>query len=168
MRRSSTFLLALTLCVLGAVATQAAIHAHGTARHPRTPVKNVRLHRLRAPRLLTPANGAHVQQVPTLRWSAVSGASEYEYEVSADPRFHSIVLGSGPGLGRSRTHNLAASLSQAVADGSYYWRVRGLTKGKRRGPWSSTRTLVKHWNADAELLGPSSGSAIAWPSTPLA
>jgi protein-S-isoprenylcysteine O-methyltransferase Ste14 len=166
LRRYVSFL-ALSVFVLGGVtATQAAIDAHASAKHRKKAAPKT-VHGLRAPSLLTPSNGAQVQEIPALTWSAVSGASEYEYQLSADSRFRSIVLGTGPGLGASKTHNLAASLSEAVADGSYYWRVRALVGRKQRGPWSSTRRIVKRWTAKADLLGPSSGSAIAWPSAPL-
>ena len=130
-------------------------------------VKHTKVHGLAAPGLLEPANGANVQQVPTLTWSAVNGATEYEYQVAADRQFHSIVLGKGTGLGTSTTFNLAAALGKPVTDGTYYWRVRGLTKTKEPGAWSATRTLVKAWTQAPQLLGPADGAAITWPSVPL-
>jgi hypothetical protein len=120
-----------------------------------------------APAPRAPDNGAHVEQVPTLTWSAVGGAAQYEYQLSADPQFHSIAIGSGVGTGTSVTHNLAAALSKSVVDGSYYWRVRGLTAAKSPGPWSGTRTLVKNWSTAPRLLGPADGTAVTWPSVPL-
>ena len=83
-----------------------------------------------APRLVSPGNGAQVQQLPALTWNSVRGAAVYEYEVSADSRFNSIALGRGLGKGVSHTYNLAAALDKTVADGTYYWRVRGLTAAK--------------------------------------
>src|SRR5438477_8840128 len=80
---------------------------------------------LRAPNLASPADGAHVQQLPAITWNAVRGAATYEYEISADSRFNSIVLGKGTGRGIGRTHNLAAALDKVVPDGTYYWHVRG-------------------------------------------
>src|SRR5207244_888199 len=137
------------------------------APHHRHSTSHKRIHGLAAPRLLAPANNAEEEQIPTLSWSAVSGAAEYEYQVSADSHFNSIVLGSGPGRGTNDTHNRAAALAQPVSDGRYYWRVRGLTAGKEPGPWSSPRRLLKVWSKPPALLGPASGAAIAWPSTPL-
>jgi hypothetical protein len=114
-----------------------------------------------------PAASAHVLQVPTLVWSSVGGAAEYEYQISADPRFDSIVLGKGLGTGTSKTHNLAAALSKSIPDGKYYWRVRGVSAAAKPGAWSATRSLVKAWSAAPQLLGPADGTAVTWPSTPL-
>jgi hypothetical protein len=124
-------------------------------------------HGLSAPGLLAPANRMHVQQLPTLTWNAVSGASEYEYQVAADPKYHSIVLGTGVGLGSTSTYNLAASLAKPVTDGTYYWRVRALTSKKEPGPWSGTRTIVKAWTEAPQLQAPAENAAITWPSVPL-
>lgn len=146
---------------------QAAVQHRAPGKHHHRAVKRTKAHGLGAASLLTPAAGVHVQQVPTLTWNAVSGATEYEYQIAADSRFHSIVLGSGPGKGTSTTHNLAAALEKPVTDGTYYWRVRGLTKTKEPGPWSATRTVVKAWAEEPQLLGPADGSGITWPSVPL-
>src|ERR1700752_1508148 len=92
--------------------------AYAAARH--RVVKHRVLHGLSAPPLLSPSNGARVQQIPALTWGSVSGAAEYEYQVAADPHFGSIVLGWGAGMGSAATHNLAATLSKSVTDGTYY------------------------------------------------
>jgi hypothetical protein len=160
-RRISALIGVASLCALVALgAAQAAVHRHAATKHPR-------VHGLGAPSLQTPANGVRVEQIPPLTWGAVSGAAEYEYQLSADPRFNSIVLGSGLGSGTSITHNLAAALSQSVADGTYYWRVRGLTAASRPGPWSAIWAVVKAWTSAPQLLGPANGSAVTWPSVPL-
>src|ERR1700740_2093188 len=155
----------IAICACGGAlatlaAADAAVHHHHTK-------KRVVLHGLAAPGLLAPANGAHVQQFPVLSWAGVAGAAEYEYQLSADPRFESIVLGSGPGTGTSITHNVAAALSKSATDGNYYWRVRALTAAKQPGPWSATPTLVKAWTAAPQLLGPPGDAAVTWPSVPL-
>jgi hypothetical protein len=167
MPRISTLFVVVCACVLGAVgATQAAVHHRAAIKHGKT-VKRAKIHGLGPPAQMEPANGAHFQQVPTLTWSAVSGAVEYEYQVAADPRFHSVVLGKGTGTGTSTTHNLAASLGKPVTDGTYYWRVRGLTASKEPGAWSTTRSLVKAWTEAPQLLGPANAASITWPSVPL-
>jgi hypothetical protein len=167
----SALLVAACLCMLGAVGvSQAAVLGHGAATHKAThkhkaPPKKA--HGLVAPSLLTPANGANVQQVPALTWSAVSGAVEYEYQLAANAGFDSIVIGSGIGLGTSTTYNQAAALSRPLTDGTYYWRVRALTKTKEPGPWSATRTLLKGWTQQPQLLEPAEGEQITWPTKPL-
>jgi hypothetical protein len=170
MRRLRIFalIIAAVVVVLAAVGvTQAAVNGHATKRvkHPKAAKK---VHGLRAPSLLTPANGAHVQQMPALTWSAVNGAVEYQFQVAADPRFHSlIVVSASAGKGIPTTDNLAAALEKPVTDGTYYWRVRGVSAAKRPGPWSATRKLVKAWTDAPQLLGPAEGTEIKWPSTPL-
>jgi hypothetical protein len=153
--------LAATIALLAASGgAYAASHRHA---HARSHV----VHGLAAPALLAPANGVHLQQIPALTWSSVTGAASYEYQVAADPQFHSIVLGSGPGKGTSITHNLAAALDKSQTDGTYYWRVRGLTKTKEPGAWSSTRSVVKSWSQAPQLVAPADGTEVAWPSVPL-
>jgi hypothetical protein len=121
---------------------------------------------LHAPKLASPANGARVQQLPAISWNTVRGAAEYEYQVAADPRFSSIVLGKGRGNGASLTHNLAATMSKTVSDGTYYWRVRGVTAKDKVGAWSRVRKMIKRWTTAPQLTG-GNGSAVAWPTTPL-
>jgi hypothetical protein len=166
MRRLSLILLVACSSTVAVVGVAHAL-ALGHAAPHRHVVKHATSHGLSAPGLVSPSNGAHLQQVPALTWNAVAGGTEYEYEIAADPSFHSIVLGSGTAMGSSTTHNLAATLGKSVTDGTYYWRVRGLTKTKERGPWSSTRSLVKAWTEAPSPLGPADGAAITWPSVPL-
>lgn len=149
-----------------AVAQRDAAHIKKTAKRPKKASAKT-AHGLHAPSLLSPANGAHVQQIPTMSWSAVSGAVEYQYEVSADPRFRSTILRSPGESGTPTTYNLAATLKQPVTDGTYYWRVRGVNATKQPGPWSAVRRVEKKWTEAPQLLGPSEGAVITWPSAPL-
>jgi hypothetical protein len=173
MSKVPALLVAACLCMLGAVgATQAAVLGRSAAKtaaakHKKAAKKPAKKHGLLPPSLVSPANGAHVEQVPTLTWSSVSGATEYEYQVAAGPNFNSIVIGTGTGKGASTTYNLAAALEKPVPDGTYYWRVRGLTSTKEPGAWSSTRTLVKAWTQAPQLLRPANGTPITWPTVPL-
>jgi hypothetical protein len=121
--------------------------------------------KLSPPRLVGPANGATFQQLPAISWQSVRRAAHYEYEISADRSFHSI-LGSGTGKGTSQTYNLAASLDQVVPNGRYSWRVRGVTAAGAAGRWSKVRTMVKNWSATPTILA-GNGANITWPSTPL-
>lgn len=121
---------------------------------------------LRAPVPTSPANGARVQQLPAVSWSAVSGAAAYEYQIAADPRFNSLALGRGIGRGTAQIHNLSAALDKAVANGTYYWRVRGLTAKSKVGAWSKVRKIVKAWNTAPQITG-GNGVTISWPSQAL-
>jgi hypothetical protein len=89
-----------------------------------------------------------------------------EFELSADPRFRSIALGSGFGTGAFRTHVTAATIDKSVPDGTYYWRVRGITASDGSGAWSPTRRIFKAWTIAPAILGPDAGS-VSWPADPL-
>jgi hypothetical protein len=116
---------------------------------------------MRAPALQSPADELASGLVPTFSWGAVKGAAAYEFQLSADGAFRSIVLGQGNGS--FQTKNTAATINKTLADGSYFWRVRGLTSKGHAGPWSRTRTLRKTWSAAPTLTSPSSGTAINYP-----
>jgi hypothetical protein len=161
MRRIVVFIAAVVTALTVIGGAYAAVHRHAPAKRRAT------VHGLAAPSLLSPANGAHVEQIPALTWSSVAGAVEYQYQLSADPQFTSIVLGSGSGRGTATTHNLAATLSKSVTDGAYYWRVRGLTKSSEPGAWSSARALAKAWTAAPQLVAPAENAAVTWPTVPL-
>jgi hypothetical protein len=121
---------------------------------------------LRAPALTSPANGARAQQLAAINWNAVRGAAAYEYQVAADPRFNSLALGKGTGKGTSHTYNLSATLDKAVPDGTYYWRVRGLTAKDKVGAWSRVRRIVKSWSTAPQITG-GNGVAVSWPAQAL-
>jgi hypothetical protein len=117
------------------------------------------------PHQLSPDDGVVVQAVPAFSWRAVRHASKYEFQLSADPAFESIVLGQGNGS--FFTHNTYASINKALANGSYYWRVRAIDARDRAGRWSDVRSVIKRWTATPVLLGPPADTAVSYPRTPL-
>jgi large repetitive protein len=121
---------------------------------------------LRAPASVSPANGARVQQLPAINWNAVPGAASYEYEIAADSHFDSIVLGKGSGKGVSKTYNLSAAVDKTVPNGTYYWRVRGVTAKDKVGRWSRSRRIVKAWTTAPQITG-GNGVAVSWPTSAL-
>jgi hypothetical protein len=121
--------------------------------------------KLPAPRPLGPANGASVQSVPSFSWQPVRGAAKYEFQLSADAQFKSVV--NGDRNGSFFTKNSSASVLQTLADGSYYWRARAVDASDHAGRWSAVRTIRKRWTATPALLGPVGGSTVSYPGTPL-
>jgi hypothetical protein len=119
--------------------------------------------RLPAPRQRSPADDARVESVPSFAWKSVRRAARYEFQLSADAAFKSIVQG----YRAPQIANSYASVEKALADGSYFWRVRAITAKKRAGRWSSVRTIVKRWTATPHLTAPGSGATVTYPSTPL-
>jgi hypothetical protein len=119
----------------------------------------VAANRLPSPSLQTPSPSASVQSVPAFEWARVHRASEYQFELAADRHFGSIVW-------EMDIHNTAATPDKALANGTYFWRVRAFSSTDNAGPWSPVRTLIKRWTIAPRLLG-SNGSLINWPSQPL-
>lgn len=122
---------------------------------------------LAPPKLQEPAANATIEQVEAFTWSAVKGAVSYEYQVSADAKFSSMVLGIGFGKGNGKTPNTAVGLEETIPDGTYHWRVRTIDKAKKVGRWSAARKFVKDWSAQPTLLTPTEGAGVVWPGTPL-
>ena len=92
--------------------------------------------KLTGPSLLSPKNKAtNVSTTPTLDWSDVSGATQYEVQVATDSGFSNIVASNNtlttsqwlvsPDLGSGTTH---------------FWRARGLTPCGS-GPFSKTSSF---------------------------
>ena len=122
---------------------------------------------LRAPSLELPVASATVESLPTFTWRAVKGAAKYEFQLSDDAKFNSIVLGRGTGRGSQQTRNTAATLDKTVPDGNYFWRVRAITAKERVGRWSDSRSLTKAWTSAPLLQGPLDDTQVSWPSLPL-
>jgi hypothetical protein len=117
------------------------------------------------PRLIAPRGGAVVDTVPPFAWSATRGANHYEFEIAADSKFESPVLGHGQD--QFQTFNTRATLLRMIPNGSYWWHVRAVTKDGNVSPWSPSRALKKSWKSTPRLVWPSSGARVNFPGTPL-
>jgi hypothetical protein len=113
----------------------------------------------------TPANGALVDSMPAFGWNPVGGASEYEFEISADAGFNSPVFGQGKD--DFRTKNTRATVVETAPNGTYWWHVRALGKGGAVSPWSAGRSFRKNWGTSTSLISPVGGAQIVYPTTPL-
>ena len=113
------------------------------------------------PQLVSPAEGALTTGntdppvgVPTLRWKASSGATRYHVQISSSAGFASPA-------DESNTTALAYTPRVALADGTYYWRVRAGTM-LEWGSYSQSRSFVKDWGASGTLqptlLAPDAGA----------
>jgi hypothetical protein len=90
-----------------------------------------------APTLASPADGSVIEDTtPTFGWSSVSGAMTYFVQVSQEPGFGSLEIDS-----LSATTSYTVPGSDALAKGTYYWKVRG-EDGCRTGDWSSPWKLI--------------------------
>lgn len=85
---------------------------------------------LTAPQLQTPVNGAAVDFPLTLQWSSVTGAYSYTLEYARESTFQ--------GAETETLFGTDYTLTSALGEGRWYWRVRANTSQGDHGPWSST------------------------------
>jgi len=111
-----------------------------------------------SPRLIAPTDGSGERTLPTFSWAKAKRATRYEFQLAADDRFESIVL--GPRRGSFKTRNTFATVDGTLADRRYFWRVRGLTASGKSGRWSRVRSIAKTWGTAPELLGPPDGETV--------
>jgi hypothetical protein len=91
------------------------------------------------PSLISPANGAHTKDsTPFLDWSTVTDASPVHYMLQVDNHadFSSLVFGSSSVSSSSHT------LTAALANGTYYWRVKAVDAAGNASAWTASRYFV--------------------------
>ena len=119
----------------------------------------------RAPVPIGPPSGALVAELPAFAWKAFAGAEQYEFQIAADARFSSPVLGQGKD--DFLTKNTRATLREAVPNGTYWWRVRALARNGTPSSWSQGRSVTKRWAATTVLQEPANGVTVVYPSAQL-
>ncbi|MEJ5197811.1 MAG: hypothetical protein WHX53_02700, partial [Anaerolineae bacterium] len=102
---------------------------------------------LAPPQLLAPADFATPTFTPTFRWAAVRGAQFYRLQYATDSSF---TVGVTTVDTRNTTFTPTGDLPNDV---NYYWRVRAHSD-RSVSDWSETRTFVKRWYLQPELLAP--------------
>lgn len=119
---------------------------------------------------IAPADGVEITiietpplAIPEFKWSAVSGATSYRLQVSADVAFTSTVV-------NTTTPNTSYTPTNATvfSDGTWFWRVR-VEAPTPIGDYSSTWSFTKTWATDTnkpDLLNPGSGDEIAFYDSP--
>ena len=140
---------AIVLAALVALTLAGAVEAGGVA----------------APRPSGPPSGAANPELPPFVWRASRGADSYEFQIAADRGFNSTI----PGLRRTRldTSNTRVTITTAVPNGTYWWRVRAVTDKGQVSGWSKPRSVRKAWTAAPQLRGPVNGARVSFPSQPL-
>ena len=109
-----------------------------------------------APVLIRPLNGAEfAETTPLLEWFPMSGASEYEVQISRDANFTDIVdSATVPYPAYAPTRSLAQRSLDRLDFGVYYWRVRKAGSST----WSETRRFQiaaqSQWKATRTLGDP--------------
>ena len=101
------------------------------------------------PLLAEPTAGATVTDV-VMRWLPVTGATEYELQVSPNGDWSNNLSFAVTVKG------FQYSPPVTLDNGSYFWRVRG-SAGTVKGPWSSEGLFTRGWTPVPELLSPADG-----------
>jgi hypothetical protein len=120
---------------------------------------------LAVPKPLMPAAGAASQAIPVFGWSPVANADHYEFQVAADSGFNSPVIGSNED--HFVTRNARATLKRTIPNGTYYWRVRAITKAGAVSPWTTPQQWKHAWTGAATLQTPVTGAGLSFPANPL-
>jgi hypothetical protein len=82
------------------------------------------------------ASATGVSLKPTLSWTAVTGATQYEVQLSSNSTFTSLIVNTAGVL--TNSFAVTTELAQTTV---YYWRVRAL-KSCGPGAWSSSRSFT--------------------------
>jgi hypothetical protein len=89
-----------------------------------------------APVQVNPASGAAINALPTLTWNASATAETYEVQISNSTVFPSTSIFINAGT------ELKTISAGPLADGVWYWRVRGRNHTAGIGAWSAARTFI--------------------------
>jgi len=97
---------------------------------------------LPSPTLISPANGGRVgfvgKATPTFEWAAVpanNGIAYYDLQVASDEEFLNLVL-NVPITPEPGAENVTYTSEEALAYGSYYWKVRAIDRAEDVGVWN--------------------------------
>jgi hypothetical protein len=107
------------------------------------------------PTLTSPADGTTTDGTPFLSWRPMEYSSAYEVEISTDRLFSPARQ-----VQLATTKQSAYSLrDQLAASSTYWWRVRRVDAGGKKGSWSSGRSFRVAGQAP-QLLSPRGGAVV--------
>jgi hypothetical protein len=109
---------------------------------------------MHAPLTTAPHNGDTLT-TPTLEWEETSGAASYRIEVSTDSTFNQATSYT--------TYETRLTPNATLANGAFYWRVRGVDAGGHEGEPSLPQTFQKIIPS-AQLISPADGVTVTMPS----
>jgi large repetitive protein len=112
------------------------------------------------PVLSGPDPGASLDGLPVFAWNPAGGADRYEFQLSADSGFSSLVADFF-------TKNTRAALRVPIPNGTYWWRVRASTTAGAVSPWAPAWSFENAWGAAPSPVAPAEGDTIVYPQQPL-
>ena len=98
--------------------------------------------------------------VPALHWTSVSGAAQYQVQISAASDFSALL---NPDPNSQLTKNTYYTLTTTVPDCTCYWRVRAVSSTGVSGAWSSATEWDKSSSAPTPTA-PSDGDTVTYPN----
>ena len=112
----------------------------------------------------TPCGGQTIDRQVPLAWSAVTGATQYEWQISSltgDPSDWSATVNNG----QHTTNNTRAVMTTSLPSGDYHWRVRSWSATSDASAWSAGCNFTVDW-ADAPSaadMSPQNDAAVTFP-----
>ena len=100
--------------------------------------------------------------VPAFHWTSVSGAAQYQVQISAASDFSALV---NPDPNSQLTKNTYYTLTTTVPDCTCYWQVRAISATGVAGTWSVPTEWDKSSSAPTPTA-PNDGDTVTYP-TPL-
>ena len=82
------------------------------------------------PILIEPLNKSTINNSPQLKWQEITGAEQYEIEISKNRSFSKLIERSVIDA------TLTSYTSSELLDGVYYWRIRALEAVRGAGDWN--------------------------------
>ncbi len=86
-----------------------------------------------------PTRNAFDTATPTLTWSRISWAIQYQIQISSQDVFPN---GAGTIVRTQSSEKVWYTLENDLANGTYYWRVRALNGSGTPGSWSAVETFI--------------------------
>lgn len=116
---------------------------------------------LSPPKLTSPASDASLTANPILAWSAVTGATKYRVELSAEAGFSPLISGFPV-----TTQELRYAPPTELPRGEIYWRVAAVDAAGALGDYTSA-SFVKGWGDAPVVVAPADGKSFAFPTEPI-
>nr|WP_300144603.1 Ig-like domain-containing protein [Propionicimonas sp.] len=116
---------------------------------------------LSPPTLTSPASGASLTANPILAWSAVTGATKYRVELSAEAGFSPLISGYPV-----TTQELRYAPPTELPQGEIYWRVAAVDAAGAPGDYAGA-SFVKGWGDAPVVVAPADGKSFAFPTEPI-
>src|SRR5262249_37506183 len=102
-------------------------------------------------------NSSTQAQVLVFGWNAVKGAASYHFQLATDSGFGSVVYTV------NGTKNTRLTVSNALADDVYWWRVRAVNSTGTASPWSDAMQFTKSWTDVPTQESPLNGDTVSFP-----